>query len=48
VNNDFHQPRTIFEVLGGLTVPNLDKVPQLEESQPHTNGTVPVLAAVEA
>ncbi|KAK3391048.1 methylenetetrahydrofolate reductase-domain-containing protein [Podospora didyma] len=27
VNNDFHQPRTIFEVLGDLTVPDLDKVP---------------------
>ncbi|OIW32217.1 methylenetetrahydrofolate reduct [Coniochaeta ligniaria NRRL 30616] len=30
VNNDFHEPRTIFEVLDGLAVPNLDAVPQPE------------------
>lgn len=48
VNNDFHQPRTIFEVLDGLTVPGLDVVPQspeIERAQPHTNGTAPVPAA---
>jgi methylenetetrahydrofolate reductase (NADPH) len=33
VNNDFHRGETIFEVLQGLEVPNLNKVP---ESQ--TNG----------
>jgi methylenetetrahydrofolate reductase (NADPH) len=51
VNNDFHQPRTIFEVLDGLTVPGLDTVPQspeTERAQPHTNGTAPVPEAAVA
>jgi methylenetetrahydrofolate reductase (NADPH) len=34
VNNDFHRGQTIFEVLEGLEVPDLDKVPE-----PQTNGT---------
>jgi methylenetetrahydrofolate reductase (NADPH) len=33
VNNDFHRGETIFEVLNGLEVPTLSKVPE-----PHTNG----------
>jgi methylenetetrahydrofolate reductase (NADPH) len=28
VNNDFHQGHTLFEVLKGLEVQNLDKAPQ--------------------
>ncbi|KAK1759326.1 methylenetetrahydrofolate reductase-domain-containing protein [Echria macrotheca] len=43
VNNDFHEPRTIFEVLRGLEVPDLDKVPVPESNtngvHPTTNGT---------
>jgi methylenetetrahydrofolate reductase (NADPH) len=35
VNNDFHQPKTIFDALQGLEVPDLDKVPVPE---PQTNG----------
>ncbi|KAK0641588.1 methylenetetrahydrofolate reductase-domain-containing protein [Cercophora newfieldiana] len=35
VNNDFHQPRTIFEVLKGLEVADLDKIPA---PAPQTNG----------
>ncbi|KAK0715700.1 methylenetetrahydrofolate reductase-domain-containing protein [Lasiosphaeris hirsuta] len=30
VNNDFHSPRTIFEVLGDLKAADLDKVPKLK------------------
>ncbi len=37
VNNDFHQPRTIFEVLRGLTVPGLTETPGASEAQ--ANGT---------
>lgn len=29
VNNDFHQPKTIFEVLADLSVKDLDKKPEL-------------------
>ncbi|KAK1834371.1 methylenetetrahydrofolate reductase-domain-containing protein [Podospora conica] len=36
VNNDFHQPRTIFDVLEGLEAPGLDTVPTPEAK---TNGT---------
>jgi len=36
VNNDFHQPRTIFEVLGDLAVADLNKVPVAPA--PSTNG----------
>jgi methylenetetrahydrofolate reductase (NADPH) len=37
VNNDFHQPRTIFEVLDGLTEKNLDKISETQ-TKPTTNG----------
>ncbi|KAK0629894.1 methylenetetrahydrofolate reductase-domain-containing protein [Bombardia bombarda] len=43
VNNDFHEPRTIFEVLSDLKVPNLDMVPV-----PRTNGSHPPTNGVEA
>lgn len=33
VNNDFHRGETIFEVLEGLEVPYLDRVPE-----PRSNG----------
>jgi len=36
VNNDFHQPRTIFEILSGLQAADLDKVPTAPVEQ--TNG----------
>ncbi|KAK5660381.1 hypothetical protein OQA88_12923 [Cercophora sp. LCS_1] len=45
VNNDFHQPRTIFEVLNGLEVPGLEKVPVPE---PHTNGAHPTNGVSES
>ncbi|EAA32493.1 hypothetical protein GE21DRAFT_5731 [Neurospora crassa] len=34
VNNDFHQPRTIFEILNDLSLPDLEKV----YTPAHTNG----------
>jgi hypothetical protein len=45
VNNDFHQPRAIFELLDGLTVENMDVPlpPQakllVEANGQATNGT---------
>jgi len=41
VNNDFHQPRTIFEVLTGLEIRDLDKIPAPE---PKANGVHPSAA----
>lgn len=43
VNNDFHQGHTLFEVLKGLEVEHLDKVP---ESQ--TNGAKDQSNGIEA
>ncbi len=40
VNNDFHRGETIFEVLSGLEVPNLNQVPETQTNGVHhTNGT---------
>lgn len=40
VNNDFHRGETIFEVLSGLEVPNLNQVPKSQTNgvHQHTNG----------
>jgi len=38
VNNDFHQPRTIFDVLAGLAVNDIDRVFPGAEATPPTNG----------
>jgi len=45
VNNDFHQPRTIFDVLEGLEAPGLDTVPTPEAK---TNGTTTTTNGVKA
>lgn len=51
MNNDFHQPRTIFEVLGDLEAPDLDVVPQAKaKEEPKTNGvhhTITTVSAIE-
>ncbi|KAJ9137328.1 Methylenetetrahydrofolate reductase [Pleurostoma richardsiae] len=40
VNNDFHEPRTIFEILSDLAVKDLEKAPEINgEAGPKTNGS---------
>ncbi len=41
MNNDFHRGETIFEVLNGLEVSNLDRVPEPQTNgvNGHANGT---------
>lgn len=39
MNNDFHSPRTIFDLLKNITVPDLDKeVVVAADHGPETNG----------
>lgn len=38
VNNDFHQPRTIFEILADLSVSDLEKVYTPTQTNGATNG----------
>lgn len=38
VNNDFHQNQTLFEILEGLEVKEID-VPHSTAAEPVTNGT---------
>ncbi|KAI1638689.1 methylenetetrahydrofolate reductase 1 [Biscogniauxia mediterranea] len=39
VNNDFHQPRTIFEIFDGLSVPDLDVPVQVNGTHKEANGS---------